>query len=185
MNILLFATSLRAASLNKKLIKVAASLASQVPGVQVEVVDLKSFSIPLYDGDIEDAGMPVGVTELGKKVAAANALILSTPEYNGSIASPTKNTLDWLSRLSPVPLEGKPILLLGASPGALGAMRGLIHARNPFDVLGTHLYHLPFGLPRAHEAFTDEGDLKDAATKKRLNDLIGKFVIYAKRFPRE
>ena len=181
MNILLFSGSLRTGSYNKKLIGVAAAIFSENSQLKTTVVDLQKLSLPVYDGDIEAKGMPEGVTELGKLIMAADAIVISSPEYNGSMAGSLKNTIDWVSRLKPVPWEKKPILLMGASPGYFGAIRGLGFTRAPFDALGSFLYPQSFALPKAGEAFTAEGHLVDEGTKKKLSLLLESFHGFAKK----
>lgn len=169
----LMSGSLRQDSLNKKL---ARQIESLIGAERCDFLDLKEFPMPIYDGDVEKTQFPPAVHELSRRVMAARALIISTPEYNGSISSPLKTVADWLSRLTPVSLAGKHVLLTGASPGALGAVRGLWHTRIPFEVLGCHVFPEMFGLPKAHEAFTPEGQLKDDATRTRLQKLVTAFL---------
>lgn len=182
MNYLLFAGSLRKDSLNKKLLKVAEFALQAKLEITPTVIDLKSLSIPVYDGDVETAGFPEGVINLGAAIKNAQAIVICSPEYNGSMSGVLKNTIDWVSRLRPIPWEGKPVLLMGASPGALGATRGLAHARAPFETLGAYLFPSSLGLPRAHEAFDPEGKLMDEKTQKRLEQLLVNFDKFAKRF---
>jgi chromate reductase len=182
MKILIFAGSLRRDSMNKKFAREAQRLLSARPGVATEFVDLQPLGIPVYDGDIEEAsGVPVGVQGLAGLILAADALVISTPEYNGSIPGILKNTIDWLSRLKPVSLTGKPILLLAASPGALGGVRSLWHTRQPFEVLGAHVFPEMMGLPLAHAAFDEKGGLKDAKVVERLSGLLDRFLAHARR----
>ena len=120
MKLLIFAGALRADSCNKKFAREAFRLAREL-GAEGEFVDLKDYPMPVYDGDIETAsGIPAGTAALGKKILAAEALVISTPEYNGSIPGVLKNVIDWLSREKTVSLSGKHLLLLAASPGRLG-----------------------------------------------------------------
>jgi chromate reductase len=182
MKYLLFSGSLRSASLNRKLIRVAQKIFQSKPDNEVTVADLRELALPVYDGDIQEAGFPAGVVKLGSLIQASEALVISTPEYNGSIASPLKNAIDWVSRLRPVPFEGKPVLLLGASPGALGAVRGLGASRAPFEAVGCYLYPRVFGLAKADTAFTSTGDLADPETFKRVQDLLMAFETFAARF---
>jgi chromate reductase, NAD(P)H dehydrogenase (quinone) len=102
-------------------------------------------------------------------------VIFSTPEYNGGIPGPFKNAIDWVSRISPMPWAGKKILLLGASPGKLGAVRGLGHSRVPLESIGAFVYPEMFGLPQANSAFDSAGRLNDSATEERLKKLLFKF----------
>lgn len=181
MKILVFAGSLRQGSLNKKFAREAMRLLSSRE-VATEFVDLQPLAIPVYDGDLEEAsGVPAGVQALSEKILAADALLISTPEYNGSIPGILKNTVDWLSRLKPVSLSGKHLLLLAASPGALGGIRSLWHSRQPFEVLGTHVFPEMMALPLAHQAFDEAGALKDAKVVERLGGLLERYVAHARR----
>lgn len=182
MKILVFAGSLRQGSLNKKFAREALRLLGAKPGIETEFVDLQPLNMPVYDGDIEEtSGVPEGVKLLSAKIAAADALLISTPEYNGSIPGILKNTIDWLSRLKPVCLSGKPLLLLAASPGALGGIRSLWHSRQPFEVLGTHVFPEMMALPLAHQAFDDAGALKDSKLVERLDGLLDRFLARERR----
>lgn len=181
MKILLFAGSLRSASLNKKVVRFTDKILKNNPEVETIVVDLQSLQMPVYDGDIEAKGIPEGVQVLAGHIAAADAIIISSPEYNGSMSSPLKNTIDWISRVKPMPFSGKPILMLGASPGALGATRGLAHARQPLENLGNFLYPQPMGFMHADQAFDDNGDLKDPAQAEKLTKLVNTFLGFAKK----
>ncbi|WP_408097719.1 NADPH-dependent FMN reductase [Peredibacter sp. HCB2-198] len=181
MKILLFSGSLRKDSLNKKLLSVIDQLIKKFPDCETRIADLKSLSIPVYDGDIEAEGIPQGVLELGKMIKEADAIITCSPEYNGSIAGSLKNTIDWVSRIRPVPLEKKPILLTGASPGAFGSIRALGQTRAPFEALGSYVYPQSFALPKAHEAFSTEGTLVDQGTEKKLEGLLLGYLEFAKR----
>lgn len=178
MKILTFAGSLRKDSLNKKVSKCVLSYVQAKKWGEIEFLDLQGLSIPIYDGDIELAtGLPNGVQKLCAKIQEADALIISSPEYNGSISGVLKNVLDWVSRQKPEPpIKGKPVLLLGASPGALGAVRGLWHTRVPFEVLGCHVYPEMMGLPKAHEAFNEDGKIKDEKTRQRFEKLLKDFI---------
>lgn len=185
MKYLLFSGSLRKASLNKKLISVTESILktntdfnNSNDNIVVEVVDLQTLNMPVYDGDIEANGIPQGVVQLGEKIQNADALIISAPEYNGSIAGSLKNCIDWVSRLRPVPLESKPILLLGASPGAFGAVRGVAATRIPLEKLGAFVYPQPFTLSKAHEAFDENKTFVDPVNHKRLTELLIKFKTF-------
>jgi chromate reductase, NAD(P)H dehydrogenase (quinone) len=182
MKILIFAGSLRKDSFNKKFAREAMRLLSARPGIETEFVDLQPLAIPVYDGDIEEAsGVPAGVQALAAKILAADALLISTPEYNGSIPGILKNTVDWLSRLKPVSVSGKHLLLLAASPGALGGIRSLWHSRQPFEVLGTHVFPEMMALPLAHQAFEDAGTLKDPKVVERLNALLDRYIAHSRR----
>jgi len=168
MSILFFAGSLRSDSCNKKFAREAQRVAKEA-GIDGKYIDIKEYVIPVYDGDVEaTSGLPEGVKKLSQEIQAASALVISTPEYNGSIPGPLKNIIDWLSRDKPMPLTDKHLLLLAASPGGLGGVRSLWHTRQPFEALGVFVFPNMMGLPRAYEAFDDQGRLKDEKTSQQL-----------------
>ncbi len=176
MNLLIFAGSLRTDSCNKKFAREALRLAEQ-EGADCEFLDLRDYPMPVYDGDIEtSSGIPEQTVMLGKKIAEADALIISTPEYNGSIPGILKNVIDWLSREKTVSLEGKQLLLLAASPGRLGGVRSLWHSRQPFEVLGVHVFPGMMGLADAYNAFDENGKLRDEKNIQQLKNIIIKFI---------
>ena len=176
MKLLLFAGALRSDSCNKKFAREALRLA-QALGAGGEFIDLKDYPMPVYDGDIETAsGIPAGTAALGRKILAADALVISTPEYNGSIPGVLKNVIDWLSREKTVSLTGKHLLLLAASPGRMGGVRSLWHSRQPFEVLGVHVYPGMMGLSDAYNAFDAQGRLKDAKTAEQLKQTLAQFI---------
>jgi NAD(P)H-dependent FMN reductase len=183
MKILVFGASLRAGSYNRKLARNAAELLGQAfPADAVEWVSFRDFAMPVYDGDLEDAsGMPEGGQALVAKLAAADAVVISTPEYNGGIPGALKNAIDWVSRADDNPFDGKPLLLLAASPGALGGVRSLWHTRVPLEAMGTVVYPSMFGLPKAGDAFAADDRLLDTKTRDRLGKLLAEFREFAAR----
>ncbi len=182
MKILFFAGSLRADSCNKKFVREALRLVGEKGGHTTEYADLKDYPMPPYDGDIETgSGVPESTKRFGAKIMSADALILSTPEYNGSIPGILKNVIDWLSRENPVSLTGKPLLLLAASPGALGGVRSLWHSRIPLEVLGVYVHPGMMGLQNAYNAFDDKGRLKEEKTVQQLQKLLDQFLNHIRR----
>lgn len=182
MKVFLFAPSLRRGSFNKKLIRIAAEVVKSLQLHEVELCEFNEFPMPMYDGDLEEnQGVPEGVLKLAKKIEDADAVIISSPEYNGSIPGTFKNAIDWLSRLAPVPVSKKQICLIGASPGHLGGVRGNIHARVPFHILGSFVYPEYFGVARAHEAFDEQDKFKDPKQLERLTTILTDFLHYAAR----
>ena len=95
--------------------------------------------IPPYDDDVRANGYPEPVEKLRSSVRAADALIFATPEYNRSFSGVLKNALDWASRPPEQPLDGKPALVTGAGPGAIGTAMANYHLRQVLSVLGVHL----------------------------------------------
>src|SRR5918994_194680 len=114
--------SLRRGSFNRMLLRAAAEAAP--PGTSIVQESIRE--IPLYDGDLEEEqGIPDAVQRLKDRIAEADGLLLVTPEYNHSIPGVFKNAIDWLSRpatdIKPV-FGGRPVALLGASPGGFGTI---------------------------------------------------------------
>src|SRR5438105_10126458 len=161
MRILAFAASLRSASLNHKLIQLAARLAAR-EGAEVDVVRFREFDMPLYDGD-EDAahGLPEGARKLQRRVEGAAALMIAVPEYNYSIAGPLKNAIDWVSRARPMPWRGRSIYLVSAAPSPVGGIRGLWQTRIPLEGCGALVFPDMFALAHADRAFAADGSLVD------------------------
>ena len=178
MKFALMVGSLRKDSLNRKLLSVIETIVKNKKLGDIVLVDAKDIDLPLYNQDIEDKGMPEKVQTLTQKIISADALIISSPEYNGSISSPLKNSIDWISRHRPIPFKKLPILMTGASPGGLGAMRGIAHAKTTFDALNAIMYPDTFTLPKANKAFNSSNELIDNDQFERLENLISDFQIF-------
>ena len=183
--ILAFAGSTRRESLNKRLVGIAAEGARQA-GAEVTLVDLAELPLPLYDGDLEAAeGLPDNARRLKELMVAHDGFLLASPEYNSSISGVLKNAIDWASRRAEgepplVAFAGKAAALMSASPGALGGLRGLVHVRAILGNLGVLVLPQQKAVPRAHQAFTDDGLLADpkmhadiAALGARLAETAG------------
>jgi chromate reductase len=173
MKILGLAGSLRRASYNRALLRAALELAPT--HVETQVFDALG-ALPFYDGDLEAAGYPAIVEELRREVAAADALLIATPEYNDGTSGVLKNALDWASRGPVRLLAGKPVLVLGASPGGSGAQGGIESVvrtlrRTRSDVLD-HVVAVPF----AAEAFDEELTLADPRVRAEIAGLMGELA---------
>ena len=175
-SILAFAGSVRKDSFNKKLVRIAADGAREA-GIKVTVIDLKDYPLPLFDQDLETAeGLPENAQKLKKLFIDHQGLLIASPEYNSSITPVLKNALDWISRPAPneVPLaafQGKVASLISASPGALGGLRGLVHVRAILGNLGVIVLPDQIAVPKAHDAFADDGALKDAKQQAGVRQL--------------
>jgi chromate reductase, NAD(P)H dehydrogenase (quinone) len=174
MRILAFAASLRQQSYNRQLIEVAAEMARS-HGAEVDLAGFREFEMPLYDADLhERQGIPPGATALARRLNDAEAFMIATPEYNYSIPGVLKNAIDWVSRLRPMPWRCKSGYLMSASPSVVGGIRGLWQTRIPLEGCGSLLFPDMFALPVAHEAFTEDGRLRDQLQAERLNrELLG------------
>lgn len=174
--ILAFAGSTRVDSFNKKLVKIAAA-AARSAGALVTEIDLRDLPLPLYDGDLEaKEGLPENVKKLKALFLAHDGLLLSCPEYNSSITAVLKNAIDWVSRAAPAeaPLAcftGKTAVIMSASPGALGGLRGLVHVRAILGNLQVLVLPGQIAVPKAHEAFNSDGVLKDNKQHQSVENL--------------
>ena len=170
--------SLRAASFNTALLRAAQSLSPA--GVQIEVSTL--HGIPLYDGDLEAReGLPAAVVSLRQAIRDCDGLLLVTPEYNNGIPGVFKNAIDWVSRTSaahPNVLAGKPVAVIGASPGGFGTISAQAHWLPVLRTLG--MSHWSGGRLMVSRADTvlPGGVLSDPALVKQLQDFVQGFAAF-------
>jgi NAD(P)H-dependent FMN reductase len=182
MKLFIMGAALRRESFNRKLAAVAA-LVARAKGATVDLADFADFTMPLYDGDIEDnEGMPEGGRKFSARVKAADGLIFSVPEYNNSVSGPFKNALDWMSREKPYAFRGKPVLMLGATSGKAQALQGIAATRVPLTFLGSYIYPGWLGVAHGATAFSEDGSqLVDKAAQKRLETLTDEFLVFVER----
>jgi len=182
--ILAFAGSLRSDSFNKKLIKIAIA-GAKAAGADVTHIDLRDYPLPIFDEDLEKReGLPPNGRKLKDLFLANDGLLLSCPEYNSSITAVLKNTIDWVSRPAPneTPLQcfdGKVAVLMSASPGALGGLRGLVTVRSIFGNIKVTVLPDQIAVSKAHEAFGPDGNLTDArqqASIRALGEILARTV---------
>ncbi len=159
--------SLRAASLNRKLMLEAA----REFGGRFEDGNIR---FPLYDGDLEmGLGVPEAVVKLASKIRAADAVILVTPEYNQSFSSPMKNAIDWLSRVKGNPWAKKPVAILSAADGRAGGARAQYALRLAVNKFRMRLLTGPeVMVANAGEAFDEDGRLLGEGYRKFLAELM-------------
>ena len=183
---LIFDASLRTGSLNDRLASLAAVTVAE-RGVSVDRARMMDFDCPSYDDDVEKSdGSPAGAEQLRDRLAAADAFVISAPEYNASMPGVLKNTIDWVSRIAPQPFNGKQGLLLSASPSMVGGNRGLWALRVPLEHLGARVYPDMFSLAQAHQAFDAAGRLANVQLQQRFERTIECFmelVEAATRYP--
>ena len=180
-HVLAFAGSLRTGSLNRALLRAAVELAPE--GLTLETLDLRP--IPLYDGDVEAAGLPEPVQRLRARIAAADGLLIATPEYNSSIPGVLKNAIDWASRPPDQPCAGKPLATLGATPGGFGTVRAQAHLRQVCAALGMLALPTPeLRVSAAQERIDAGGRLTDDATRQALRGLLDALADWIRRLGR-
>ena len=166
MKILAVSGSLRAASHNTQLLRAATEAAPE--GVEVELWE-GIGDLPLYDQDLELAELPASVRRLRSEWAAADAILFSTPEYNGSIPGVLKNAVDWASRpAGEGALRNKTVAVVGASTGQFGAMWAQADLRKVLGVAGARVVGDELPVTRAHEKFDAQGRLLDGELFDRL-----------------
>jgi chromate reductase len=171
-----FAGSLRKASNNRSLLRLAAEVVPE--GMALEVFDLSA--IPLYNGDVEAAGFPEPVQAFRERIRAADALLIACPEYNYSIPGVLKNAIDWASRPPQQPFAGKPLALMGAG-GGLGTARAQYHLRQTCVFLDMHPLNKPEVLVRNAESFNPDGSLKDESVRGKVAALLTALEAWTRR----
>lgn len=180
--ILGLAGSLRAASLNGRLLARAAALSPEE--VRFETFEALG-TIPHFSQDLE-AETPAPVAELRAAIESADAILIATPEYNSAMPGVLKNGLDWASRpAGESALAGKAAAVIGASPGRFGAQRAQADVRRVLTAIGADVLDREFPLPRAHEAFGSDGELLDRERDSGLHALLGALVEHAGGPPAE
>jgi len=176
------AGSLREGSFNRALLRAARDLAP--PNLRIEIFD-RLADVSMFNADVEAEGDPEPVTALKRAIAAADGLLLVTPEYNAGVSGPMKNAVDWASRRyeggAPV-LKGKPAAVMGATPGLLGTARAQAQLRSSLANTGAVVMQQPqVHLMRAAERFVG-GELSDEDTRKHVEALLEAFAGWIARF---
>jgi chromate reductase, NAD(P)H dehydrogenase (quinone) len=180
--ILAFGGSLRAESFNQKLVTIAVEFAREA-GAEVTLISLRDYRLPIFDEDLETAeGMPENGRKLKALFAEHNGLLIASPEYNSTITAALKNAIDWVSRATspdekPLSaLGGKTAAIIAASPGGYGGARSLAQLRPFLENIGISVLPEQVTLPKAHEAFDENGQLKSPDKVAELKSLTDKLV---------
>ncbi|WP_121061353.1 NADPH-dependent FMN reductase [Chachezhania antarctica] len=162
--------ALRSGSTNRKLVHEAARLFGPA---DFEELDL---NLPLYDGDDEARdGVPAAVVTLAEKIKSAEAVIISTPEYNKGISGVLKNALDWISRTDIAPWADKPVAVMSAAAGRAGGERGQAMLRQCLVAFQPRLITGPeVHLAGSSKEFDDDGRLTGEIYIKTLTRLMEK-----------
>ena len=167
--------SLRRASFNAGLLRAAVELAPESVTVENGSID----EVPLYNGDLEQAqGLPPAVARLQAQLQAADGVLLVSPEYNNGIPGVFKNAIDWMSRGPGLKMwAGKPVAVIGASPGGFGTMMAQAHWLPVLRTLEADFWaEGRLMVSRARDVFDEDGNLTDAKSRARLAEFMEGFA---------
>jgi chromate reductase len=164
--------SLRRDSHNTELLRAAATLLPS--GVEFEIYD-GLRDIPPYDEDEDKA--QAAVVDLKQRIAAADAVLIATPEYNHSIPGQLKNAMDWVSRpLADTPLKGKPVAVIGASTGMFGAVWAQAELRKVLGAIGAKVIDRELPVPMADEIVRDREKLESSGTHSLIVGILAELM---------
>ncbi|HXE45684.1 MAG TPA: NADPH-dependent FMN reductase [Conexibacter sp.] len=174
MRVLGLSGSLRRDSHNRALLRAAAAVLPP----DVELVEWERIAeLPAYDEDLDAALVPEPVRALREAIAAADAILVATPEYNRSLPGALKNALDWASRPHATnPLRGKPAAVVGASTGLFGAVWAQAEARKVLTTIGAEVLDRELPVGQADAAWAPDGTLADAELQARLEEIVGELA---------
>jgi len=172
--VLAISGSLRSRSHNSGLIRAVA--ANAPADVEVEIYGGLA-SLPPYNEDLDTGAPPVPVTELRRLTAQADALLISTPEYNGTIPGQLKQLIDWASRpYGQSALSGKPVAVVGVSLAEYGALWAQDHLKKALGIAGARVTEIVLPVGRSREKFDEDGNLVDQETIDRITDVVTALV---------
>jgi chromate reductase len=176
------AGSLRRASHNGGLIRAAMDVAP----AGIKVVPFHIGAIPMFNADVEAEGDPFAVADFKRAIAAADALLIATPEYNHCVPGVLKNAIDWASRPARRSvLTGKPVAIMGASTGRGATARAQAHLRDGLAYTNGFVLPLPEVLIGfAGERFDDAGNVTDEGTREEVRDLLVSLAAWTRRLQR-
>ena len=178
MKVLGISGSLRKGSWNTAVLRAAQGLAPA--GMTIDRAEIGD--IPLYNEDVRTAGPPPSVERLRAKIAAADALLVVSPEYNFSVPGVLKNAIDWASRPPNQPFNEKPVAIMGASGGPVGTARGRYHLRQVLYGLNAFVLNKPEVFIReAASKFDETGNLTDETTKEFIGRLLASLAAWTTR----
>jgi NAD(P)H-dependent FMN reductase len=166
--VLAFSGSFSSDSINHRLVVYASELAKNT---EMTIIRLADFEAPIYRKELEvESGIPTEIQKLRLLFDEADAFIISTPEYNGSIPAGLKNTMDWLSRTGGKIFQDKQVVIMSASPGGRGGQSILGHLSAVLPFWGAQLVGT-FSLPKFGENFS-EGKIVSEELNKQLEELL-------------
>ncbi len=175
--ILIFAGSTRNGSLHRRLAMEAAERL-EAAGADATFADLRDYPMPLYDGDLEAAqGLPPAAKAFKELVRRHDAIVIASPEYNGSFTALLKNTIDWISRPEAgeptlAVLRGKVAAIMSVSPGPGGGGRGLRHLRELLEMIGVTVIPGQLAIARSSQAFDSQGKLIRLEDTEAMQELV-------------
>jgi chromate reductase len=170
MRVLAISGSLRAGSHNTALLKAAADLAPE--GVEIELYDGLE-SLPPYNQDRDTDVAPIAVADLRHRIAAADALLFATPEFNGSIPGQLKDAIDWASRpRGTAALRGKNAAVIGSSVSEYGALWAAGDLHRVLGIAGARVFGEPLTIGKVDSHFGENGELIDGDTRESLSELL-------------
>jgi chromate reductase len=178
-HVVAFAGSLRRNSFNRALVRAAEELAPE--GLRIEAIEIGG--LPFYNADVELEGDPPAVASFKASLQSANGVLIATPEYNDGMPGVLGNALDWGSRLpGRSPLVGKPVAVMGASPGQIGTARAQLHLRQILNHVQARILPPPELLVAlAHQRFDADLRLTHEPTQAVLKQLLERFVRWIER----
>ncbi|MCG8487364.1 MAG: NAD(P)H-dependent oxidoreductase [Chromatiales bacterium] len=183
LRILAFAGSSRRDSFNKRLLKIAAS-GAEAAGADVTRIDLADYPMPLFNQDLEsEQGIPENALQFKRLLIDHDAFIIASPEYNSAFSPLLKNVIDWASRAESddepplMAFQGKTAVILAASPGALGGLRGLVFLRMLLANIGVTVLPEQQAIPQAFKAFNEDGSLVDDRKQQSVMALGKKLAV--------
>jgi chromate reductase len=177
MQILGICGSLRKASLNMVALRECANLMPQGMSLRITRID----DIPMFNQDVFDAGIPEPAKRLRAEIAAADGVLIASPEYNFSLTAALKNAIDWASRPPNQSWQDKPVAVFSVTPGPLGGARVQYDLRRILGQLWAHVLPRPEVFIGASASKFADGKLTDETTRKFLTDLLAGFSPWVER----
>ncbi len=185
--ILLFAGSIRTGAYSGKTADCAQKELA-VQGAEVTRISLADYPLPLMDQDLEkEKGIPENAYKLARLIAAHDAVLICTPEYNGSIPPLVKNTIDWVSRISrdtngkPLkPYPGKVVGICSSSDGHFAGIRSANHLRAVLSHIQMEVIAPQVSVPHGADAFGEDGNFRDERLRKGMERLARTLIEHAK-----
>jgi chromate reductase len=186
--ILVFAGSIRSGAYSGKTADCAQKELA-VQGALVTRISLADYPLPLMNEDLEkEKGIPENAFKLARQIAAHDAVLICTPEYNGSIPPLVKNTIDWVSRISkdggkPLkPYPEKLVAICSSSDGHFAGIRSANHLRAVLSHVGMEVISPQLSVPRGEDAFDEDGEFKDERLRKGMTRLCRTLIEHARLF---